>query len=200
MERPLLIQCFDSWYHVMNRGRRGGHGYESKPDAILSRCRRYLNGVYVQRSNSARLPDGHFFRGGYKTNVAAEDWYSLQLVRYIDRNPAGAVILRVWLSGEASRSPHVPGSRSLGRECWPCGRVMPTLAPRPLIVMAVTSGAGFAGQMPVQLCAPVFDPGERHRIQPWGARRSASGLILLAVGWFDPWVDEQWLDPPDSEM
>ncbi len=34
MSRPLRIQYSNAWYHVMNRGRRGDHVFESKDDYV----------------------------------------------------------------------------------------------------------------------------------------------------------------------
>ena len=63
------------------------------PDANLSRSMRHLNGVYTQRYNRKHGYDGKVFRGRYKSTVVESDSYTLELVRYIQRNPMGAGIV-----------------------------------------------------------------------------------------------------------
>lgn len=60
------------------------------PDANLSRSMRHLNGVYTQRYNRRHGCDGQLFRGRYKSIVVESDSYSLELLRYIHRNPLEA--------------------------------------------------------------------------------------------------------------
>jgi len=60
------------------------------PDANLSRSMRHLNGVYTQRYNRRNGCDGQLFRGRYKSIVVESDSYSLELLRYIHRNPLEA--------------------------------------------------------------------------------------------------------------
>ena len=60
------------------------------PDANLSRSMRHLNGVYTQRYNKTHGCDGQLFKRRYKSIVLESDSYSLELVRYIHRNPLEA--------------------------------------------------------------------------------------------------------------
>ncbi len=60
------------------------------PDANLSRSMRHLNGVYTQRYNKRHGCDGQLFRGRYKSIIVESDSYTLELVRYIHRNPLEA--------------------------------------------------------------------------------------------------------------
>ena len=60
------------------------------PDTNLSRCMRYLNGIYTQRFNRYHHCDGQLFRGRYKSILIDADRYLLELARYIHRNPLKA--------------------------------------------------------------------------------------------------------------
>ena len=54
------------------------------PDANLSGSMRHL---YTQRYNRRHGYDGPLFRGRYKSILVESDSYTLELVRYIHRNP-----------------------------------------------------------------------------------------------------------------
>ena len=56
------------------------------PDANLSGCMRYINGVYTQRFNRCHQREGQIFRGRYKSILIDADSYLLELVRYIHRS------------------------------------------------------------------------------------------------------------------
>ncbi len=79
------------------------------PDGNLSRFMRHVDGVYTQRFNRAHRLAGSLFRGRYKAIVVEADRYLLELVRYINRNPVRAgLVKRVdrfrWSSEGAYRS------------------------------------------------------------------------------------------------
>jgi REP element-mobilizing transposase RayT len=57
------------------------------PDSNISRCMRHIDGVYTQRFNRHHQCDGPLFRGRYKSILIEAEYYLLQLVRYIHRNP-----------------------------------------------------------------------------------------------------------------
>jgi len=63
------------------------------PDANLSGCMRYINGVYTQCFNRCHQREGQIFRGRYKSIVVDTGSYVLELVRYIhgDSLEAGMV-------------------------------------------------------------------------------------------------------------
>jgi putative transposase len=60
------------------------------PDANLSRCMRHINGIFTQRYNARNGYDGTLFRGRYKSILIDADFYLLELVRYIHKNPLRA--------------------------------------------------------------------------------------------------------------
>jgi putative transposase len=64
------------------------------PDANLSSCMRHLNGVYTQKHNVNHGCDGTLFRGRYKSILVGADSYVLQLIRYIQRNPLKAGLVK----------------------------------------------------------------------------------------------------------
>ncbi|MBW1920837.1 MAG: transposase [Deltaproteobacteria bacterium] len=64
------------------------------PDANLSRCMRYVNGIYTQRFNRNHLLNGQLFRGRYKAILVEGDSYLLELVRYVHRNPLEAGLVK----------------------------------------------------------------------------------------------------------
>ncbi len=64
------------------------------PDGNMSRCIRYVNGVYTQRFNRYNKKEGQLFRGRYKAVLIDEDSYLLEVLRYIYRNPLKAGIVK----------------------------------------------------------------------------------------------------------
>ena len=58
--------------------------------ANLSRCMRYINGVYTQHINRKYSIEGSLFKGRFKSILIDKDSYLLELVRYIHRNPLKA--------------------------------------------------------------------------------------------------------------
>ena len=63
------------------------------PRGNLSRCMKYLNGVYTQGFNFRHGRTGHVFEGRYKSNVVDRDAYLLELARYIVLNPVRASLV-----------------------------------------------------------------------------------------------------------
>jgi len=97
----LLIEISEMWnaqiaaYCLMTNHY---HLIVQTPDGTLSRCKRHLNSLYTQRFNRRHGYDGPLFQGRYKSTLASDDSYLLQLVRYIHRNPlrAGMVRREMW--------------------------------------------------------------------------------------------------------
>ena len=64
------------------------------PDGNISRCMRHLNSVYTQRYNKRHGFDGQLFRGRYKSILVCNDSHLLQLVRYTNKNPLKAGMVK----------------------------------------------------------------------------------------------------------
>ena len=64
------------------------------PAGNLSRVMRHINGVYTQRYNRRWNTDGQLFRGRFKSILAEEDVYLLQLLSYIHKNPILANLVK----------------------------------------------------------------------------------------------------------
>ena len=89
MARPLRVQFFDAYYHIIKRCRRGEQIFKSKDD--------------YERFNSTHSLDRQLYRGRYKAILSYKGNYLLQLIRYIHRNPVHASIVN---KAEKARSSH----------------------------------------------------------------------------------------------
>jgi len=81
----VITYCFMSnHYHLLIR----------TPNANLPEFMRQLNGVYTQIFNRKYKSDGSLFRGRYKSIIVQEEFYLLQVVKYIHLNPKKAGIVK----------------------------------------------------------------------------------------------------------
>ena len=78
---------FESVYHTYCLMGNYYHLLLQTPRANLSRIKRNINGVCIQRYNRLRKTDGPLFRGRFKAIVVDADVYILPVSRYIHRNP-----------------------------------------------------------------------------------------------------------------
>lgn len=75
----------DNHYHLLIR----------TPHPNLSKCMRFLDGLYTQKINRATGRDGPLFRGRYKAILIDANDYLLEVSRYIHLNPVAAKICLV---------------------------------------------------------------------------------------------------------
>ena len=70
----------DNHYHLLVRARQ----------ANLKKAMQWFGTTYTQRFNRRHFRSGHLFQGRYKSIIAQNDAYLLQLSYYIHRNPLRA--------------------------------------------------------------------------------------------------------------
>ncbi|MDR3642388.1 MAG: transposase [Candidatus Doudnabacteria bacterium] len=89
-----LHEKYGLWVHSYCLMPNHYHIYLETPNGQLSRIMRQLDGNYTQKFNKNHKRVGPLFQGRYKATIVDRDSYSLELCKYIHRNPAKAKLAK----------------------------------------------------------------------------------------------------------